>query len=58
MEKIERGSKLPTESTRINPTSNALRILAEMPEDLQKMALGFAYGIKAVESQTAIRPGA
>lgn len=32
---------------RTQPTSTALEMLAKLPEDVQKMALGFAYGLEA-----------
>ena len=37
-----------TEPTaKAQPTTSALEKLAAMPEDVQKMALGFAYGLEA-----------
>lgn len=38
---------------RPQPTTLALEMLAKLPEDVQKMALGFAYGIEAGKRKTA-----
>lgn len=47
----------PTESAeaqnRTEPTTPALEALAKMPEDVQRMALGFAYGVEASKRKTA-----
>lgn len=34
-------------SGRTQPTSAVLEMLAKLPENIQKMALGFAYGLEA-----------
>lgn len=34
-------------ASRTQPTSAVLEMLAKLPEDVQKMALGFAYGLEA-----------
>ncbi len=39
--------------SRTEPTTLALEMLAKLPEDVQKMALGFAYGIEAGKRKTA-----
>ena len=41
------------EETRAYPTSAALAALAKLPEDIQKMALAFAWGLKASERKGA-----
>lgn len=38
---------------RTEPTTPALEALAKMPEDVQRMALGFAYGVEASKRKTA-----
>lgn len=44
----------PTEpQSRTELTNLALEALAKMPEDVQKMALGFAYGLEANKRKTA-----
>ena len=35
----------PKKASRTQPTSSVLEMLAKLPEDVQKMALGFAYGL-------------
>ena len=37
----------PKKAGRAQPTSAVLEMLAKLPEDVQKMALGFAYGLEA-----------
>lgn len=47
----------PTEpaeaQNRTEPKTAALEALAKMPEDVQRMALGFAYGLEASKRKTA-----
>ena len=38
--------------------SDALKMLAQMPDDIQRMALGFAYGLKASETTMLSARGA
>ncbi len=38
---------------RTEPTTLALEAMAKLPEDVQKMALGFAYGVEASKRKTA-----
>lgn len=39
--------------SRTEPTNLALEALAKMPEDVQKMAIVFAYGLEASKRKTA-----
>ena len=39
--------------SRTEPTNLALEALAKIPEDVQKMAIVFAYGLEASKRKTA-----
>lgn len=39
--------------SRTEPTTPALEALAKLPENIQQMALGFAYGLEANKRKTA-----